>query len=207
MDKPQLFSSKKNTWGTPKWLFDILNNHFSFSLDVCADYKNFKMVPYLGEYEFAINNVDSKFYDCLTTNWNRYGRSFFMNPPYGKNIKKFISKAVDTISQLDIDGLSCNYNDKICVMLLPSRTDTAWFHKLLNLSFSDIRFIKGRIYFEDENRNEFESPATFPSCLCFLNCKKYIVDECMNEINIYIRKRKILNNNISKDIKLIHVYV
>ena len=30
-----LFTSDKDDWQTPKWLFDKLHKHFKFNLDVC----------------------------------------------------------------------------------------------------------------------------------------------------------------------------
>lgn len=45
------------------------------------------------------------------------------------------------------------------VMLLPARTDTRWFHDYIyNNPRSEIRFIKGRLKF-----NDGDSPAPFPS--------------------------------------------
>lgn len=34
------FSSKTDDWATPQDLFDKLNNHFNFTLDVCASDDN-----------------------------------------------------------------------------------------------------------------------------------------------------------------------
>jgi hypothetical protein len=57
-----------------------------------------------------------------------------MNPPYGRQIGKWIEKAY--LSSKDGATVVC---------LLPSRTDTKWFHELCNKG--EIRFIKGRLVF------------------------------------------------------------
>jgi len=31
-----MFSSDDTEWGTPQWLFDILNYYFKFDIDACA---------------------------------------------------------------------------------------------------------------------------------------------------------------------------
>lgn len=36
MNTNLMFSSEDLSWETPQWLFDILNDEFNFTLDVCA---------------------------------------------------------------------------------------------------------------------------------------------------------------------------
>ena len=72
-----------------------------------------------------------------------------MNPPYGREISKFVEKAYD--EWLD--------NDCTIVALLPARTDTKWFHDYI-YQFAEIIFIKGRLKFEG---GEKLAPAPFPS--------------------------------------------
>ena len=43
--------------------------------------------------------------------------------------------------------------------LLPSRTDTAWWHEYV-MKATQIRFLRGRLYF-----NDGEGRAPFPSCV------------------------------------------
>lgn len=66
-----------------------------------------------------------------------------MNPPYGREIGKWVKK------------LSENKG----VGLLPARTDTKWFHEYI-LGKAEIRFIKGRLKF-----GESKNSAPFPSML------------------------------------------
>jgi hypothetical protein len=82
--------------------------------------------------------------DGLTTEW---GKRNFVNPPYGHSIIKWIKK-----------GYEESQKDKLVVFLIPSRTDTKWFHEICTKG--EIRFIKGRIRFEGAKNN-----APFPSMI------------------------------------------
>lgn len=127
-----LFSSKKDDWITPDDLFDELDNEFNFTLDPCSDSFNHKC-----DYYF------DKSIDGLKMSWDN--QVVFMNPPYGKNIGKWVKKAYES---------NC-----LVVGLLPARTDTIWFHDYI-LNKADIRFIKGRIKFVGA-----KYPAPFPSMI------------------------------------------
>ena len=133
MKNKGLFTSKTDKWATPQDFFDKLNAEFSFELDVAADESNAKCENYFTE-------------ECsgLTVDWNLFkhlGSWAYMNPPYGREIGKWIAKA-------------SQYN---CVALLPARTDTRWFHDFI-YGKAEIRFIKGRLKFEGVS-----TPAPFPS--------------------------------------------
>ena len=41
----------RDEWQTPQWLFDKLNNQYSFSFDCCASKKNTKCVEYSNDFE------------------------------------------------------------------------------------------------------------------------------------------------------------
>lgn len=135
-----LFSSRTEEWETPQYVFDYLNNIFKFDIDVCATKDNRK-----------VDNWFSKEHDGLRQNWNLY-KSCFMNPPYGKEIIKWMQKA---------------YNESLLgvnvVCLVHSRTDTRWFHDYAMKS-SEIWFIKGRLKFGYGKQS-----APFPSCVVVFN--------------------------------------
>lgn len=46
MNTEVMFSSKKDDWETPQWLFDDLDSEFHFTLDPCADESNHKCDKY-----------------------------------------------------------------------------------------------------------------------------------------------------------------
>ena len=81
--------------------------------------------------------------DGLTCEW---GKRTFCNPPYSK-IKDWIKK-----------GYEESLKGKTVVFLIPSRTDTSWWHEYCMKG--EIRFIKGRLKFGNAKFN-----APFPSCV------------------------------------------
>jgi len=84
-------------------------------------------------------------FDGLTVEW---GRSNFCNPPYGRDIGNWLHK-----------GFSEWQKGKTVVFLIPSRTDTKWWHEVV-MKATEIRFIKGRLKFDDQ-----PNPAPFPSAV------------------------------------------
>lgn len=71
----------------------------------------------------------------------------FVNPPYS-NIPAFMEKAVIEWEQ-----------GKTVVLLVPSRTDTRWWHRFA-MRATEIRFIKGRLRFGGATNS-----APFPSVI------------------------------------------
>lgn len=114
------FSSKTEEWSTPQDFFDAIQKEFNLEIDVCATYENKKLPRFW-----------SKEGDALKKNWK--GLRCWMNPPYGRQIGKWIEKA-------------STGEATIVVALLPARTDTKWFHEYIYGKHA-IRFIKGRLKF------------------------------------------------------------
>ena len=71
----------------------------------------------------------------------------FVNPPYSE-IAPWMEKA-----KLESDA------GKTVVLLVPSRTDTRWWHEYA-MKAAEIRFIRGRLKFGDA-----KTGAPFPSCV------------------------------------------
>lgn len=142
MNSKVMFSSKTDEWSTPQDLFDRLNDEFHFDLDVCANESNHKCLLYYDRKQ-----------DGLKMTWN--GHIVWCNPPYGKEIAKWVEKAY---SEHKTHGTTI-------VMLLPARTDTKWFHSYV-LGRADIRFLKGRLKFGGSKNS-----APFPSMLAIFNIK------------------------------------
>ena len=128
-----LFSSKSEEYSTPQYLFDSLNKEFCFNLDPFATASNHKCKAF---YTMEDNGLEQ--------NWG--GKHVFCNSPYS-NISKWVEKAYH-------EGQKDN---TVVVLLIPSRTDTKWFHNFVYHK-SEIRFIKGRLKFGSENNS-----APFPS--------------------------------------------
>ena len=72
-------------------------------------------------------------------------RSFGVIRHIGREISKWVEKA--------------SKSNTTVVMLLPSRTDTKWFHDYI-YNKAEIRFIKGRLKFKNSSNS-----APFPSMI------------------------------------------
>lgn len=127
--------SKSNEWGTPKDLYQSLDEEFRFTLDPCATSENHKCHKY-----FTIAD------DGLSKSWN--GETVFMNPPYGREIGKWVRKAYE-----EWDA----HTTIVC--LIPSRTCTSYWHDCIE-GFAEVRFIRGRLKFGEAKKN-----APFPSAI------------------------------------------
>lgn len=125
-----LFSSKKENWETPEWLFNELDQEFHFTIDVCADITNNKCKRFYTEIDNGLNQ-----------DWTE--ETVWCNPPYGRKIGEWVKKAAESNATV--------------VMLLPVRTDTKWFHEYIYKK-AEIKFIKGRLKFgNSENSAPFPS--------------------------------------------------
>jgi site-specific DNA-methyltransferase (adenine-specific) len=129
MNTEVMFSSKEEKWATPQEFFDMLNKEFSFNLDPCATPENAKCKKYFTEAE-----------DGLKQDWGGY--CVFCNPPYGRKTGAWVEKAYNESKK---PGTTV-------VCLLPSRTDTKWFHEFI-VGNGEIRFIKGRLKFGDSKNS------------------------------------------------------
>lgn len=133
---PQLnvhFSSRQQDWSTPREFFDELNAIFHFDLDACADACNAKCSRYFTKEQNALNQ--------------RWKGTVFMNPPYGREIAAFMRKAYEE----SLLGATV-------VCLVPSRTDTEWWHRYAKRG--QIILLRGRLRFAGA-----ESSAPFPSAI------------------------------------------
>lgn len=77
-----LLSSKNMCWCTPQDFFDKLNAEFDFVLDPAATDKTAKCKLYYTPET-----------DGLSQSWDR-GGAVFCNPPYGREIGKWVRKAL-----------------------------------------------------------------------------------------------------------------
>lgn len=126
------YSAKRDDWGTPDDLFFMLDMEYGFEIDVCANAENHKCDTYYTKED-----------DGLSKEWQGV---CWCNPPYGRQISKWVKKAYESDSAT-------------VVMLLPARTDTSWFHNYV-LPYAEIKFIRGRIQFDGAKYN-----APFPSMI------------------------------------------
>jgi len=129
------FSSKTDEWETPQDLFNKLNEEFNFTIDVCAVPENAKCMKF----------YNANVCDALLEEWDDV---CWMNPPYGREIGKWIKKAYESMEE----------NNATVVCLIPARTDTAWWHDYVMKG--EVRFLRGRLKFSNAKFN-----APFPCAI------------------------------------------
>lgn len=114
------FSSNSSEWETPRPFFDQLNAEFGFTLDVCATPDNAKCAHYFTPEQ-----------DGLRQEWQGV---CFMNPPYGREIGKWVRKAYESAQQGGGGGLSSPGADRhsLVARLLHERRNpfSAWSPKI-----------------------------------------------------------------------------
>jgi site-specific DNA-methyltransferase (adenine-specific) len=148
MNTQVMFSSQTDNWSTPQWLFDDLHKEFDFTLDSCASTENAKCEKYYTREQ-----------DGLKQNWG--GQRVFCNPPYGREIGKWVTKCSEEAKK----------PNTLCVMLVPARTDTKWFHEYI-YNKAEIRFLRGRLKFGGSTNS-----APFPSMIAiFKNRIDWIIN-------------------------------
>jgi|TARA_R100000455_G_C6238806_1_gene98291 phage N-6-adenine-methyltransferase len=86
---------------TPKEIWAILKNEFTFSVDACASHKNYLVKKYWTKEDNA-----------LTKDWDN--ETIYCHPMYDHYIPKFIEKAFQ--------------HDCLIVFLLPASTNSVYFH-------------------------------------------------------------------------------
>lgn len=127
--------SQHDCWETPQDFFDKLNEEFNFTLDPCC-------VPATAKCDRYFTPVE----DGLKQDWSN--ETVYMNPPYGREIGKWMQKAYE----------SCVMGGATVVCLVPSMTDTKWWHDYSMKG--EIRFIRGRLKFGNSKNS-----APFPSAV------------------------------------------
>ena len=125
--------SKRRDWETPQFLFDGLNAEFGFERDVCATAENAKCRDFFTPED-----------DALAQRWEGV---CWMNPPYGREIARWMKKAFESARQ-----------GATVVCLVPARTDTRWWHRYAMRG--EIRYLQGRLKFSRSGGR-----APFPSAI------------------------------------------
>lgn len=143
MNTKVMFSSANEVWATPQDFFDKLNDEFNFDLDPCALVENAKCPVFFTPEEDGLKQ-------------SLEGYTVFCNPPYGRAIAAWVKKCYEE---------SRKPNTTV-VMLIPARTDTAYFHDYIYHKADDIRFLRGRLKFGGSNNS-----APFPSMVVVFNPK------------------------------------
>ena|SRR5215472_8502640 len=137
----------ESCWRTPKWLVDRIRDDIFggvIDLDPCTDDTNPTSARRF--YTPVNDGILQPWYNAAT---------IYVNPPYGKTIGKWVTKAV----------LTERSRSRI-VVLVPARTDSKWAQLLL-ANMTNALFFRGRLSFELPG--QIEQSAPFPSMLVGLN--------------------------------------
>lgn len=130
--------SPSNEWPTPDPVYRVLDLEFGFTLDAAASDEHHKCDRY-----FTIER------DGLSQAWDGV---VWVNPPYGRVIGQWVAKAyAESLAGATV------------VMLIPSRTDTGWWHDYVLASGAEVRFIRGRLNFGPKKSSKHSAP--FPSAV------------------------------------------
>lgn len=132
-------SSKNETWQTPQWLLGAIlqaAGRTEFDLDPCSP-RSDGPVPAVHRW--------TKAEDGLALPWSGL---VFVNPPYSTALPKWVAKCLSEAA-----------NGAVVVALVPSRTDTRWWHQSI-VGQADIVILRGRLKFGDS-----QNSAPFPSAL------------------------------------------
>tara|TARA_R110000751_G_scaffold294296_1_gene402200 strand:+ start:381 stop:905 length:525 start_codon:yes stop_codon:yes gene_type:complete len=117
---------------------DLLRD--TFDLDVAASSGNTKAPNY---YDKISNGLDRRWYGNV-----------WCNPPYGRKITEWLKKCL-VEKELGVENI---------FVLIPARTDVAWFHDLIEPHAYTIYLIRGRMNFKHHTSVK-NSNAPFPSML------------------------------------------
>ena len=152
MKGKETFQSKSHVYETPDYIFSPLQKEFSLQLDVCANDDNNKCNTYFTEEM-----------DALIQDWNK---NFWMNPPFGRNLQKFVKKAQEESIKNNVTG----------VCLIPVRCNTKWWHKHVIDTNAEVRFIQGEVKFVG-----FERGLWLPFAIVIFHRK--VKDDTKKDVN------------------------
>lgn len=117
----------------------------------------------------------------------------FCNPPYGRQINEWVRKGYEESKK----------PGTLVVMLIPARTDTSYFHDYIFHGKADeVRFIRGRLTFTDEDGNPTKDAkgrpcsAPFPSAVVIWRSKD-MAQSLRDMVLDLIRDRDMTANEIA----------
>jgi phage N-6-adenine-methyltransferase len=139
------FMSEKQDWVTPQAMIDWLVDEGIMerpTFDVAAAPHNTKAPEF-----FTIED------NALEQDWPP--GILWCNPPFGKELKKFIVKALDEL-----------WSGRVYRVwfFVPARLDTGWFHDLVWPNADIIYFLRGRVNFLEHGKDK-RANAPFPNML------------------------------------------
>ena len=125
--------SKSQTHITPQRVYEIIKDTWGYSqgqmYDPCPSSYN--------KESYATPNG-------LFGDWKEIN---YVNPPYEvKTLTKFVIKAIEEAKK-----------GRVSIMLLPTKTDQDWFHDLIIKNYYQIKYIRKRLKFVNNNQSSMNS--------------------------------------------------
>ena len=135
-------TSNDDSWTTPPDFYAKWNSKYNFVLDAAASSQSA-----LCEKWYGLDHPNPEYRNALERDWHKdaQGGAVWLNPPYGRTIGLWMRKA-HTEAQLGAT----------VVCLVPSRTDTSWFHDYCIQH--EYHLLRGRLKFGGSKNS-----APFPS--------------------------------------------
>ena len=130
-----------SNWETPPEIFDPLHAAYRFDFDAAATAQNTRLEVFI-----------SPSADALETDWTRYGKMAFLNPPYSpwRTMARFLDRADYWTNH----GITT-------VALLPAKVGTGWWRDYVAHKAQDIMILNKRVSFIGMANNT----APFPSAI------------------------------------------
>lgn len=151
-----MMTSASTEYLTPSWILDLVEKVGPIDLDPCGH-------PMAEATKRALTGWVQPLFDGLKMDWGyfirrngegratRYGLAF-INPPYGRALKAWAEKCATSLCPQ--------------IVLVPARTDTAWWARLNPVAWCAV---KGRLHFHGPDGQPIKDAAPFPSAVCLLH--------------------------------------
>ncbi|RQD79845.1 MAG: hypothetical protein D5R96_09440, partial [Methanocalculus sp. MSAO_Arc2] len=166
MKNGALFTSDSPEWYTPDDIISRVIRVFgTIDLDPCSNGRGGDAnVPARNHYTLEENGLNQE--------WK--GR-VYMNPPYGNEIQKWISKLKEEYEAGNVQE---------AIALVPARTDTKWF----NLINKYLRCeVSGRLKFKSKTDPDQNDSAPFPSAIFYLGKNETAFSEAFSERGLIVK--------------------
>lgn len=166
-----MMTSASTEYLTPPWILDLVEKVGPIDLDPCG-HPRAEATKRARNVSFILNiaalsrpEKGERWINCdgLTQDWVRYVFSVhselnprrglaFINPPYGRALKAWAEKCATSLCPQ--------------IVLVPARTDTAWWARLNPVAWCAV---KGRLHFHGPDGQPIKDAAPFPSAVCLLH--------------------------------------
>jgi phage N-6-adenine-methyltransferase len=148
MSSARTGENEQDCWQTPEEVLELVREVAPINLDPCTTRDNPTRAQLIW--------TDNKFDDALNNWWPGEGL-VYINPPYSQ----MAAWAKKLAYEVKRSGMRREY-----IALLPARTDTRWWHELVEARPARVCFWKGRLKFNRPDGTPGQS-APFPSALLY----------------------------------------